>query len=293
MIHEWLISCNTTGHVVMENPPPEEITEESEEDLPPEIEQILGKDLKEAFDLDKTIHLELLSVSESDSRILKILDEQYKDEEITIKGLNVRRNKVLSSYIRTYLDNGGEIATLLAPPPKNVNASLPKTHGNITKTINNNKGNITKTQISHGNNTKTQINLGGNIPKAHSNITKTLVSNLKHSNASASAKNETRSHLRPKRHLLSLVDDKIDDTEENSERVSGTADHRVRAGQRRLLDAFGDSLLHVNRLYSDTYGHSSRKVPAHMPIFIDNEVLKESRLKFIDQWKATSSHAFR
>ena len=34
--------------------------------------------------------------------------------------------------------------------------------------------------------------------------------------------------------------------------------------RRRLLDAYGESLLNVNRLYSERYGHANRKIPSHM-----------------------------
>ena len=34
--------------------------------------------------------------------------------------------------------------------------------------------------------------------------------------------------------------------------------------RRRLLDAYGESLLTVNRLYSERYGHANRKIPSHM-----------------------------
>ena len=44
-----------------------------------------------------------------------------------------------------------------------------------------------------------------------------------------------------------------------------TAPHRGR----RLLDTFGDSLRHVNRLYNKLYGFLPRKVPAHMPHMIN------------------------
>ena len=44
---------------------------------------------------------------------------------------------------------------------------------------------------------------------------------------------------------------------------------------RRLLDTFGDSLRHVNRLYNARFGYAARKVPAHMPHLIDRAVMAE------------------
>lgn len=46
-----------------------------------------------------------------------------------------------------------------------------------------------------------------------------------------------------------------------------------RSPSRRLLDTFGDSLRHVNRLYNNAFGYSARKVPAHMPHFIDRTIM--------------------
>lgn len=44
---------------------------------------------------------------------------------------------------------------------------------------------------------------------------------------------------------------------------------------RQLLDTFGESLRHVNRLYNHLFGHASRKVPAHMPHMIDKHIMAE------------------
>jgi hypothetical protein len=43
----------------------------------------------------------------------------------------------------------------------------------------------------------------------------------------------------------------------------------VKFKKRKLLDTFADSLRHVNRLFNQIYGYMARKVPAHMPHFID------------------------
>ena len=67
----------------------------------------------------------------------------------------------------------------------------------------------------------------------------------------------------------------------------------VRAGQRRLLDAYGDSLLYVHRLYSADYGYSQRSVPAHIPHFVDLDVLAALRAKYFNEWQKTSGHVFR
>jgi hypothetical protein len=40
-----------------------------------------------------------------------------------------------------------------------------------------------------------------------------------------------------------------------------------------LADTFGDSLKFVNRLYNKRFGYTARKVIAHMPHFLDRDVL--------------------
>ncbi len=57
----------------------------------------------------------------------------------------------------------------------------------------------------------------------------------------------------------------------NETSISGSGDSSVfvQFKKRKLLDTFADSLRHVNRLYNQIYGYMARKVPAHMPHFID------------------------
>ena len=49
--------------------------------------------------------------------------------------------------------------------------------------------------------------------------------------------------------------------------------------QRKLMDAFADSLKYVNRLYNRKYGYVARKVPAHCPHMIDIDVMAELQLR--------------
>ena len=41
--------------------------------------------------------------------------------------------------------------------------------------------------------------------------------------------------------------------------------YETKGGGRKLLDDFADSLKHVNKLFTQAFGPSARKVPAHMP----------------------------
>ena len=45
--------------------------------------------------------------------------------------------------------------------------------------------------------------------------------------------------------------------------------------QRKPLDTFADSLVHVNKLYNQRFGFISRKVPGHIPHMIDIDIMKE------------------
>ena len=57
-----------------------------------------------------------------------------------------------------------------------------------------------------------------------------------------------------------------------------------------VTDTFADSLRHVNRLYTKEYGHATRKVPAHMPHYIQREVMVALQDKFPEEFDSTSSH---
>ncbi|XP_077995035.1 N-acetylglucosamine-1-phosphotransferase subunits alpha/beta-like [Glandiceps talaboti] len=62
---------------------------------------------------------------------------------------------------------------------------------------------------------------------------------------------------------------------------------------RRLLDTFGDSLRHVNKLYNKKFGYTARKVPAHMPHMIDVGIMNELHDSFPEEFDKTSSHQVR
>ncbi|CAH1786367.1 unnamed protein product [Owenia fusiformis] len=62
---------------------------------------------------------------------------------------------------------------------------------------------------------------------------------------------------------------------------------------RHLLDTFGDSLRHVNKLYNQMFGYDARKVPGHMPHMIDKNIMNEMQNLFPHEWDVTSSHKIR
>ncbi|XP_067654930.1 N-acetylglucosamine-1-phosphotransferase subunits alpha/beta-like isoform X2 [Haliotis asinina] len=62
---------------------------------------------------------------------------------------------------------------------------------------------------------------------------------------------------------------------------------------RHLLDTFGDSLRHVNKIYNKAFGFVARKVPAHMPHMIDKHIMADLQAQFPNEWDVTSSHKVR
>ncbi|XP_072171737.1 N-acetylglucosamine-1-phosphotransferase subunits alpha/beta-like [Diadema setosum] len=68
----------------------------------------------------------------------------------------------------------------------------------------------------------------------------------------------------------------------------------VQSGSRRhLLDTFGDSLRHVNKLFNKKFGYQARKVPAHMPHMIDVGIMNDLQAEFAEEYDITSSHRLR
>ncbi|XP_065174532.1 N-acetylglucosamine-1-phosphotransferase subunits alpha/beta-like isoform X2 [Sycon ciliatum] len=59
------------------------------------------------------------------------------------------------------------------------------------------------------------------------------------------------------------------------------------------LDTFGASLTHVNALFNRKFGYSARKVPAHMPHFIDKTIMERLHETFPVDFDVTSAHKFR
>ena len=62
---------------------------------------------------------------------------------------------------------------------------------------------------------------------------------------------------------------------------------------RRLLDTFSSSLLHVSRIYNKEFGYLARKVPAHMPHFVDRDIISEMQSRFWTYFNTTSGHKIR
>lgn len=70
---------------------------------------------------------------------------------------------------------------------------------------------------------------------------------------------------------------------------------KTQSFQRKLLglDKFGASLVHVNKLLNKDYERIQRKVPAHMPHFIDKNIMNEVVKKWEKEFNVTSSNRFR
>lgn len=85
-----------------------------------------------------------------------------------------------------------------------------------------------------------------------------------------------------------LIDKYINETSQPGEK-----DVFLSFKKRKLLDTFADSLRHVNKLFNKIYGYMPRKVPAHMPHFIDKHIMSDLQKKFAKEFEATSRNRFR
>ena len=97
-----------------------------------------------------------------------------------------------------------------------------------------------------------------------------------------------------KLHVFSdVADDKVAATSDNL--YSSDVYETGRYHSRKLMadDTFADSLRYVNRIYTKVYGHEARKVPAHMPHFIQSDIMQALQDKFPEEFAKTSSHKVR
>ncbi|XP_017476458.1 PREDICTED: N-acetylglucosamine-1-phosphotransferase subunits alpha/beta-like [Rhagoletis zephyria] len=62
---------------------------------------------------------------------------------------------------------------------------------------------------------------------------------------------------------------------------------------RRLLDAYADSLIYVNHMYNQVFGVQSRQVVAHMPHYVDVDIIRRMQERFADRFAHTSASQFR
>lgn len=67
----------------------------------------------------------------------------------------------------------------------------------------------------------------------------------------------------------------------------------VDGAKRRLLDHYGESLKHVGRLLNKAFAPEARRVPAHMPHFLQRPVLERMVNLWKDEFDMTSSHQTR
>ncbi|GBG32295.1 N-acetylglucosamine-1-phosphotransferase subunits alpha/beta [Hondaea fermentalgiana] len=63
--------------------------------------------------------------------------------------------------------------------------------------------------------------------------------------------------------------------------------------RRTLIDTFGGSLLHVNKLYTEVFGKRERRVIAHMPHFMQKTQIEAMQARFAEEFARTSQNRFR
>lgn len=186
LIFNLNIKFDTFGHVPMLIEPKEET---ADKEMMLDFEKIRQTDI----DLDfSNVDEHKLNVSQDIIENLDILQDQLKNEEITLKGYGIKKSALLQRYVRRYLARGG----------------------------------------------------------------------------------------------------KLKDLDEINEDYSVTHPQAV---QRKLMDAYGDSMLHVNTLYTEEYGFANRLAIAHMPHLFDRKIFAQLYFgaKFKQQWRKTASHQIR
>ena len=71
------------------------------------------------------------------------------------------------------------------------------------------------------------------------------------------------------------------------------SDARINAPGRKLMDFYADSLSYSNYIINKKYRIQTRKVPAHMPMLLDKDILERMNIELYDEIEETSSHRFR
>jgi len=66
-----------------------------------------------------------------------------------------------------------------------------------------------------------------------------------------------------------------------------------KASNRKLLDNYGESLKFVNKLLNEAFGPAARRVPAHMPHYLQRPILEKLHSRWPEQFQNTSSHRLR
>lgn len=59
------------------------------------------------------------------------------------------------------------------------------------------------------------------------------------------------------------------------------------------VDGYSASLQHTNRLFNDKFGFKNRKVPSHVPILIDKDIMEELQLAFAKEFLETVKNRIR
>ena len=179
-------------------------TEAATPDLPLGVERAVGKNDGERGTNLVGVDDRLLNLTSEERTHLDILQMQLEEEELTLKGYNVKRSKVLQPHVRRVLVAGGKLEELKRP--------------NATATV--------------------EVREGADMR-----------------NSTQGDKVTEMNEAYQDRKLLWT--DFLDEEDSPGDKPA------------TMLDAFGRSLLFVNRLYSRAYGHARREVPAHIPHFVD------------------------
>lgn len=118
--------------------------------LPSEIEDTFGGQGDSEIMVDLTdVNADLLDMSETDRTHLQTLQTQLEQEEITLKGFNIKRTALIQPYVRRYLVQGGRLSDVKKSTPSNETV-VQDTGSEETKNLINNPEDPVETNVYGG-----------------------------------------------------------------------------------------------------------------------------------------------
>ena len=211
------------------------------------------------------------------SRVLQ-LEALYRDGELTVRGLKMRKSKLIAAALQSSKDHHlvyhkESEWPLKIKASENVTKNLnkkekePQTALKIDKPINASNHVGARELLWVGSAQETSPSTPA--LKKHPNFSKKIKHLEKELEDNGTLEMYTGRLPWEKQRLFPL-----EDAEDNEREPVLPL-----TGRRHLLDMFAESLLHVNRLFNSEYGYQARRVPAHMPHFISKGVMESLQEK--------------
>ena len=240
---------------------------------------------------DDSINLEFAYVNVNASKlsaslVSKIihLEASYREGELTLSGLKRKKSRLISEVLQSNTDHLIYHKESEWPPEVKISENINK---NISSVIGMNKlgQQENKTKITSKGNYNKPVNATGKLGSRTLLWAQNTQGNYDNTNKGKQIfKVRNPSHKRRSREKK-LVDDGTLGTYMGSlpwekqnlfpkEDLQEEKPTLPIGAKRHLMDMFAESLLHVNRLFNSEYGYQARRVPAHMPHFINKAVME-------------------